>query len=49
MLYVGETSYLRDGDDWDAADGNMYPMGSIAVMPGCTLYMYLDHGWTGTT
>ena len=49
MLAVGDTGIMIDGKDWDAGDGNIYPMGSIAVMPGCTLYMYMDHDWAGTT
>ena len=49
MLAVGYTDIMTDNQDWDAGEGKMYSMGSIAVMPGCTLYMYLNHDWTGTT
>lgn len=44
----GESHMITDGDDWsDPTDFNyyyenklLYPMGSLAVMPGCTLFMY---------
>ena len=46
---VGQSQYMTDGQDWDADEGMMYSMGSYAVMPGCTLYLYKDYYWTGTT
>ena len=38
---------MTDGQDWSAAVGNMYAMGSFAVMPGCTMYQYMGTSYTG--
>ena len=47
---------IAAGGDWDdPSEYNyyyenklLYPMGSLAVMPGCTLFMYKDPDYTGT-
>jgi len=36
----GGSYYLHSGDRFDAGPGRLYPMGSILVKPGCTLYMF---------
>ena len=33
--------------DFDAGSDSMLAMGSYAVMPGCTLYMYMDENFSG--
>ena len=38
---------MTDGQDISAASGQMYAMGSFAVMPGCTMYQYLGTSYTG--
>jgi len=43
----GAGSYHLDGDYNDAGSGHFYPMGSILIKPGCTLYMF-DGAYSGT-
>ena len=50
--YGGDYSVSAcNGDQWYCPDGRDYvgyvPMGSIFVMPGCTLYMWKDNDYTG--
>ena len=48
---------ITDGDDWsDPTEYNyyyenklLYPMGSLAVMPGCTLFMYGGENYDGSS
>ena len=39
---------IPDGDDENAPDKYQYPMGSILVKPGCTLYVFHDHNYGGS-
>ena len=32
--------YIMDGESKNAGNGNSYPMGSILVKPGCSLYLF---------
>jgi len=41
----GDRSYARENDYNPTSD--YYPMGSIYVMPGCTMYLYEDYGFSG--
>jgi len=43
----GNSHTNPDGLDAGAEIGHFYPMGSIFVKPGCTLYMYKDYGYSG--
>merc|ERR1719348_2548982 len=43
----GDSYTYPDGLDADAGEGYFYPMGSIFVKPGCTLYMYKEHVYSG--
>ena len=38
---------MTDGQDISAAVGNLFAMGSFAVMPGCTMYQYMGSSYTG--
>ena len=44
---AGTSHFIYDHEDYDAPDGNMIPMGSIMVKPGCTLYNFKDHEYDG--
>ena len=39
---------IPHGIDLDAGNGYHYPMGSIMVKPGCTLYVFHDHNYGGS-
>ena len=43
----GDSSTYPDNYDYDAGYGNMIPMGSIFVKPGCTLYMFYNEEFGG--
>jgi len=43
----GNPYTFPDGYDDDAYGGAFYPMGSIFVKPGCTMYMYEENGYSG--
>jgi len=43
----GVSWYYPDEYDHDAGEGLYYPMGSIFVKPGCTIYMYKEPGYSG--
>ena len=36
----GAAFYILDGETNNAGNGNSYPMGSILVKPGCSLYIF---------
>ena len=44
---LAEYSNVPDGANEDAGDGYHYPMGSIMVKPGCTLYVFHDTNYGG--
>ena len=39
---------IPDGADYEAGDNMQYPMGSILVKPGCTLYVFHGHNYGGS-
>ena len=43
----GDTYMKADHQDGDAGWGSYYPMGSIMVKPGCTLYMFRGEQFSG--
>jgi len=43
----GESYTMRDGEDGYGAYNSHYPMGSIMIKAGCTLYMYYDYAYGG--
>ena len=43
----GYSDTYPDNHDFDAGDGNMIPMGSIFVKPGCFLYMFYNEEFGG--
>jgi len=43
----GPSGTYLDGDNQDPGEGSFLPMGSIFVKPGCILYAYRNHAYTG--
>lgn len=39
---------LGDKDDYDAGPNRLFPMGSVMVKPGCTLYVFHENNYAGS-
>ena len=49
LLYLNldRSKEVSDHKDATQDDTHLYPMGSIMVKPGCTLYLYRDPNYSG--
>ena len=47
LVEIGNSFRHHDQTDWTLESDRHYLMGSIAVKPGCTMYMWLGPDFTG--